>query len=115
MSKTSPKNVLEKYFDDSVNQQSPVEIDYVRKVEHDEKSGEYIVYEPFDYADYQKSLGPVQNWTLDALMKAGIDPNFGIFTGYPTRLEGISAVESMSAIADGLLADIENNNETKTE
>lgn len=114
MSKTSPKNVLEKYFDDSVNQQSPIEIDYVRKVEHDEKSGEYIVFEPFDYADYQKSLGPVANWSLEALLKAGIDPSFAIHTGLNTRLEGISTIENAAAIADDLVAEIENN-KTKTE
>ena len=114
MEKTEPKNVLEMYFDDTVNQLSPVEIDYVRKVEHDEKSGEYIVYEPFDYADYQKSLGPVQNWSLEALLRAGIDPSFAIHTGNPTRLEGISTIEGAAAIADELVAEIENN-KTKTE
>lgn len=115
MSKTISKSVLDTYFDDTVNQLSPVETDYVRVVKYDEKGDEHIVWEPFDYPEYQKFLGPVNNWTLEALLKAGIDPNFGISTGYPTRLEGINAINDFSAVADGLLADLENNKETKTE
>ena len=106
MSKTST-SVLAAYFDPSVNQCSRVCEDLIRVVKHDEKGGEYVTWEPFDSAEYQKSLGPVENWSLNSLLKAGIDPNFGIRTGYNTRLEGIDDVNAMASVADSILA--ENN------
>lgn len=107
MSKTST-SVLAAYFDPSVNQCSRVCEDLIRVVKHDEKGGEYVTWEPFDSDAYQKSLGPVDNWSLDSLLKAGIDPKFGIHTGYNTRLEGLNDIDAMAAVADSIIAD-ENN------
>lgn len=69
---------LKKYFDPKVNQFSPICEDYERIVKHDEKGAEHITYEKFDSASYQQSLGPVDNWSMTNLMKAGINPNFPV-------------------------------------
>lgn len=89
-------SVLKAYFDKKVNQESPVCPDFVRKVNYDKNGNEFITYEEFDYPTYQKSLGSVADWSLDALLKAGIDPAFPISTTNPTRLDGFGQV--MNAI-----------------
>ena len=94
------ENVLSKYFDRTVNQSSPVLIDNVRVVKHDEKGGEVVSYEPFDSPKYQESLGQVDNWDLESLLAAGIDPRFGIHTGANTRLENESGLRDFIIKAD---------------
>lgn len=86
-------NVLLVYFDPTVNQCSPVEPDTIRVVKKDEKGTEYVSYEPFDSAAYQKSLGLVTDWSLDSLLAAGIDPRFGVSTGSNTRLGLVGAAQ----------------------
>ena len=103
-------NVLTNQFNYDLNQCSPVREDLVRVVKKDEKGEEHIVYEPFDYPSYQKSLGLVDNWSLDNLLKAGINPDFGINTGFNTRLEGIGFVDSASAFVEKL---VNESNESK--
>ena len=98
-------NVLVNQFDYSVNQCSPVADSYVRVVNRDEKGNEYITYVPFDSAAYQKSLGPVDNWSLANLVKAGIDPSFAIHTGNPTRLEGDAFVRDAEKVVESLIQD----------
>lgn len=106
--------VLTHLFNYDVNQFSPVMDDYVRKVNYDEDGNEIITYEKFDYAKYQSSLGSVSLWSLDALLKAGIDPAFPIHTGSNTLLEGLNTLGEWSAMADSVLADTtpqaDNNN-----
>lgn len=100
-------SILDLQYDKNCDVKSPVQDDYVRVVEHDEKGNEYITWKLFDSAAYQKSLGTVDNWSLTELLKAGIDPSFSIHTGYNTRLEGLSDIDAMAAVADSILA--ENN------
>lgn len=105
-------SVISAYFDANVNQCSPLTEDLQRVVKYDEDGNEYVTYEPIDYAALQKSLGLVTNWSLDSLLKAGIDPSFPIHTGYNTRLEGIGDIEAMATAADAILSE---NNEPKTD
>lgn len=102
-------NVLKAYFDKSVDQRSPVQIDYNRIVKYDEKGEEVITYEKIDYPSFQKSLGKAINWNLNELLKAGINPDFGIHTSYGTRLEGVGVVADFASQADTILNE---NNES---
>lgn len=104
-------SVLSKYFDKNVDQSSPVQKDYKRVVDHDADGNEIISFVEVDYATLQASHGSVGDWSLASLLKAGIDPSFGIHTGNPTRLDGISAINEASAIADEILAESENKDE----
>lgn len=104
------KSALTRLFNYQLNQCSPVKDDEVRKVNYDEDGNELITYVKFDYAKYQASLGHVNDWSLDALLKAGINPDFPIHTGNNTRLEGLDTIAQAEAIADSLLSDIETDN-----
>lgn len=101
-------SVLKAYFNDTVNQCSPSRGDVQRVVNYDEDGNEYITYEPIDYPALLASRGSVSDWSLDSLLKAGIDPKFGVHTGLNTRLEGVSIVDSFAAAADTMLSQIEN-------
>lgn len=99
-------SVLEKYFDTGIDQRSPVQVDYERKVNYDEDGNEFITYELVDYPKIQAANGSVKDWSLNALLKAGINPNFPIRTGINTRLEGIDLVISFEDEADEILAEM---------
>lgn len=73
--------------------QSRVCDDYQRTVNVDEKGDEHITFDKVDYKKIQDSLGDYQKWSLKSLVDAGVDPDFGIKTGFGTRLEGISVVD----------------------
>ena len=104
-------SALKKYFDKSVNQSSPIQKDLARKVNYDEKGEEYITWEEVDYPSIIKEHGDVSFWSLDALLKAGINPNFPIRTGLNTRLEGVDVVNNAVAELDAILAEDNNNKE----
>lgn len=89
--------------------QSPVQPDYNRVVNHDEYGNEIISYEEVDYPKVQASLGRWTDWSLDSLIKAGINPDFAIHTGNPTRLEGIDQIGAWSDAAEGIISEMENN------
>ena len=86
-----------------INQESPVQKDYDRKVNYDEDGNEIITYEEVDYPTLQQSLGTWDMWSLNSLMKAGIDPAFPIHTGYNTRLDGINDLQQVDGWVDELL------------
>lgn len=96
-------DVLKKLFNMSLSQESPVQTDLTRTVKYDEEGNEIITYEKTDYPFIQKSHGKLSDWSLNALLKAGINPNFGIHTGLPTRIEGVSTVNEASAVAEQIL------------
>lgn len=100
-------NVLTAHFDPSVNQCSPVREDYARVVNYDEDGNEIVTFKLVDYPSIQESHGKVSDWSLEALLKAGVNPNFPIHTGNPTRLEGIDTVNDLAAYAEQMLKDIE--------
>lgn len=99
--------VLDKLFSAGIDQSSPVQDDYNRIVNYDEDGNEFITYEKVDYAKLIASNGSVLDWSLDALLKAGINPNFSIHTGNCTRLEGIGVIDDAQAYVDALFADEE--------
>lgn len=98
-------SILKAYFDKNVDQESRVVPDYIRKVNYDNDGNEFITYEEVDLQKFQESLGTVDMWSLDALLKAGIDPAFSIHTGLNTRLEGVGIVNSAVDIIDQFLSD----------
>lgn len=97
--------MIKKYVSSKVDQRSPVQPDFKRVVNIDDEGNEFITYEEIDYPKYQKSLGSVADWSLESLLKAGIDPGFPIHTGYNTRLEGVDDVNSMIDEIDAMLKD----------
>lgn len=96
-------SVLKCYFDKSVNQASRVCGDLVRVVNYDEKGNEFVTWEKFDYPTFQQSNGSALDWSLDSLLKAGINPDFGIRTGFNSRLDGLGQLESATAKMNELL------------
>lgn len=104
-------SVLKAYFDSSINQCSRVIDDFQRIVDIDDSGSELVRYEKFDYPKFQSSLGTVDMWSLDALVKAGIDPSFSIHTGLSTRLEGIDTVNDAAAAFDKVFEEEKTKNE----
>ena len=104
-------SVLKTLFNKLVNQSSPIQEDYNRVVNHDEEGNEFITYEPVDYKALQAELGYVGMWSLEALMKAGVDPAFPIHTGNQTRLESFDDLQSIINSVDIALAEQQANKE----
>lgn len=101
-------SVLKKHFDKSVCQSSPVIGDVERKVSYDEDGNEFVSFVDVDYPAIQARNGEVNDWALNTLLKAGINPNISIHTGLSTRLEGVDAVNSAAAYLDEILAEESN-------
>lgn len=97
-------SVLAKHFNPKIDQSSPLKIDLVRRIKVDEKHVEHVVFEPFDYDKFQQSLGTVEDWSLQSLTKAGINPDFPIHTTSPTRLELEQQVEAAAKSANELFS-----------
>ena len=97
--------VLDCYFSAGIDQSSPIQKDYNRVVNYDDEGNEFITWEEVDYSKIVKSLGSVADWSLNALLKAGINPNFSISTGNPTRLEGLGVIDDAQAYVDALFAE----------
>lgn len=103
-------STIKSQFDYGLNQNSPIIDEFSRTVHYDEDGKEVVCYEKTDLPAITKSHGVASDWSLNKLLKAGINPNFGIHTSSPTRLENASAVEQASA--EFLIAF---DNESKTE
>lgn len=90
-------------FNSACDQKSPIVQDYDRVVNVDEDGNEVVIYLPVDANKIRESNGSVKDWSLDALLKAGINPNFPIRTGLNTRLEGVDVVNDAVASLDEIL------------
>lgn len=92
-------------FDFSLNPFSPADmVDYERTVSYDEDGKEIISFVPVDYKKITESLGSVDNWSLSALLKAGVNPNFGIHTASSvSRLEGVDAIQGAEADVESII------------
>ena len=97
-------DVLKKLFNPSVNQASPVQSDFDRTLRYDDEGNEFVTYEKTDYPSIQSSHGFLTDWSLKSLLKAGINPNFGIHTGLPTRIEGQQTVNDFDSVAESILS-----------
>lgn len=102
-------SVLKKQFNYELNQSSPIQLDYNRHVSFDEDGNEVILYELVNYPKEVLAKGKAEDWNLNNLIKAGIDPKFPIYTGYTTRLQGIEQINRADAYAEDLI------NEEETE
>ena len=98
-------SVLKTYFNQKVNQCSPIQVDYNRVVNYDEAGNELIYYEKVDYPALVKSNGVAEMWSLNNLLKAGINPNFPIKTGVNTRLDGVDEINKAAAFAEQILSE----------
>lgn len=90
-------STLKSQFDYGLNQNSPVVDEFSRTVHYDEDGKEVVSYEKTDLPAITKSHGVASDWSLNKLLKAGVNPNFGIHTSSPTRLENASEVEQASS------------------
>lgn len=102
-------SVLRAYFNEKVEQCSPVQYDLERVVKRDEDGNEFVTYSQVDYPKLVKSNGTVDMWSLENLLKAGIDPRFGIHTGYGTRIEGVGEIEKASSFAEKLVSEVKDS------
>ena len=98
-------DALSRLFDYSLNQASPVQKDFAQVEKVDEDGNVFVSYEEVDYPKVQSSFGLVKNWSLDVLLKAGINPNFPIHTGNTTRLAAAASMADWTAAADSILSE----------
>lgn len=95
--------------------QSRVRPDYDRVVNVDEDGTERISYELVDYRKIQESNGSFLNWSLDALLKAGINPDSAIKTGFNSRLDGFNEMSVAAAAVGAKLDEFEKVKNEKAE
>ena len=84
---------------------SPVCDTYKRVVRVDENGTEFVTWEVEDLKKLKDSLGNIFVWNLNAMLAAGINPDFPIHTGFNTRLEGLTTLDDFSQLADRIFAD----------
>lgn len=106
------KSVLSKYFNVGRSQSSPIIPEYQRVSNIDEKGIEYVSYVPFDLTTVTRGNGSVNDWKLNNLIRAGINPaQFNIHTGNVSRIEGIGDLTSIMGDLDAFLNENKNNKE----
>lgn len=109
-------SVLKTHYDKSVDVCSPVRGDLQRVVNYDEDGNELITWEPVDYKSIVAENGDVKNWSLNAMLKAGINPaSLSIHTSAPSRIENESGVQQMLRDVVDFYAAEENNNVEKND
>lgn len=97
-------------YDKNFNSCSRVRPDYERVVNIDEDGIEHISFELVDYKKLQDSFGSYNLWSLESLKKAGINPDFGIKTGFNTRLDGF---DTMNGAVAAINAELDKNVESE--
>lgn len=97
--------VISTHFDSSINQFSPVMGDLERIVELDEKGAEKVRFEAVDYPSLVALRGNIDDYSIDAMIKAGININIPIRTGFVSRIEGASVVHDFATEADKIFTD----------
>lgn len=97
-------SVLSKYCNRELVTQSPP-IDTYDLVSDFSSGVEVRSFVKVDYPKVIESHGSVSDWSLESLMKAGINPNFGIHTATSSsRIDEASAsVESLNFVVDNIL------------
>lgn len=97
-------SVLESHVLKDVNQFSPVGEDSVRVVKFGKDGEELVTFEPIDYKSIRDSHGTVDLWSLNSLIKAGVNPDFNIHTGFNSRIEGVDVVNQFESEIDSIIA-----------
>lgn len=100
-------SVKSSQFNYELNQYSPVIDEYNAVVKCDEEGKQEIVYEKADLASVVKSHGNSEDWKLDKLFKAGINPDFPIHTSAPSRVESASDVLEVEKEVNALFENVE--------
>lgn len=97
-------SVQKKYFDKKSAHSSPVIGDLQLVKNYDEDGAEMISFIPVDYSKLVLSNGLVEDWNLNNLLSAGINPDFPIHTGFNNRLEGIdqmnAGIDAINSLLD---------------
>ena len=105
-------SVLASYFNLGINQNSPVSDVYILALRETE-DGTELVPQKVDYPAIQQSHGTVDDWSIDNLIKAGIDPaSMHISTGYATRLDGLNDLSAFESAADAIFNDSSETSKT---
>lgn len=103
------KSVLQKFFNVSVSHFSPVIPEVIRKVEFDEAGVELVHFVPLDSWAVIKSNGNVSDWSLDNLIKSGVNPrSMSVITSSPSRFENVGVVQKLSADVESVLDSVKN-------
>lgn len=99
-------SVLKQNFDYAVDQCSPSMPPAVMlTIEHDAEGATLEKFITIDESEAIKSNGTSDMWLLGSLLKAGIDPKFGIHTGDATHLEGVDTIKQFASEADKIIND----------
>lgn len=108
-------SVLKSYFNESVNQNTTVNDDYLLVHKTGKDGEDILVPEKVDYKKISKELGSVQNWSLETLTKLGIDPRrLTPHTSLVGGLEGYNSMEEILVNIDKIQQSKTNtNNNTK--
>lgn len=100
-------SVISSQFNYELNQYSPVIDEYNAVVKCDEDGKEDVVYEKADLPSIVKSHGDADDWKLNRLLKAGINPDFSIHTSAPSRIESASEVLEVEKEVNALFENVE--------
>lgn len=99
---------VQKHLFNPISQFSPVIPTYDLQKCYDEEGNVIMTWEKTNGDSLIRANGSADLWSLDALMKAGINPeSMHIHTGYSTRLDGINDLQSVAAEVEAAV----NNNE----
>lgn len=109
--------VQKTHFNYELNQNSPIMGDLERVVKRDENGAEVIAFEEVNYPLMLKTRPTVEYYSLEAMLKAGVNPNVPIHTGLNSRLEGADDAQVMAETILNAFEDTEpiNTEPIKTE
>lgn len=100
------QSVLITLFNKDVKQNSPVFPCIERVTKFDENGKEVVSFEEQDlFSNVVLSHGKFSDWSINSLMKAGINPDFPIHTGSVSRVESAKDAESISADVDKIFSE----------
>lgn len=100
-------SVISSQFNYELNQYSPLIDEYNAVARCDEDGKQEIVFEKADLPSIVKSHGDSEDWTLNRLLKAGINPDFPIHTSAPSRLENASEILEVEKEVNALFDNVE--------
>lgn len=87
-------------FNFEIDQFSPVFGDVERVCKFDEEGNERVSFKEVDYPSLVASRGTVEQYKLNNLLAANIDPNFKISTGQVSRVEGVEQLRTIQKDVD---------------
>lgn len=92
-------------------EKSPVIDDYARVVSYDADGNQVVAFVKVEYP-IDLGYGEVSDWSLDNMLKAGINPqSMNIHTSTSTRLETSGDLDTFIAEAEAIINETETNND----